>query len=613
MAQQHTAAAPRAAAHKYDRQLRIWGDVGQAALRSASLCLVHASAAGTEAVKNVVLPAIGAVTIVDGHPLNVHHVAANFFLAHVSHHHHHHQHQHPANRAHALVQCMHRLNHDTATCFVPHHPQTFIDSPHAAYAFVLRFSIVVVADMPATHPVVRHLSDACFRANIPFVLMRSYGMIGYLRIQSPALCVLNARLDDLPPDLCVHNPFPQLRRLADAVHLPSMSDTTQLSHVPFVIILTKAVQLFRARNHNQLPETAQHKQLFKQIVRSLRPAHCPTTAHNFEEALKPSNLRLCYAHTNLIPPGVQAVLSHPNSNPQTSKAFFVHVEQPQHHLFPEIIHFPKPHSRPAKSLEHDHKHSAAANASDTCAAAAIAHQQARFWLLAAALRQFVHEAGRLPVRGSLPDMTADTESFIALQRLYTDKARSDADRVLHFVQRIAEERAVELDVDEAFVRSFCKNAHSIRVLSTRSISEELNVWNVHAFKEAAMLEGGLDASTNGKASPCYAILRAADRFHCQNGRYPGSDAVMKENDLALMHGYVSEIKEQLGLQSNSGLWRDETEEMVRYANAELHNVAAFMGGIAAQEITKIITQQFVPLDNTLVVNMAHQSSTSFAA
>ncbi|CAN8070647.1 unnamed protein product [Agarophyton chilense] len=590
---------------KYDRQLRIWGDAGQTALRRASLCLVHASASGTETVKNLVLPAIGAVTIVDGAPLEPHLTAANFFLAKAS--------DELSNRAHALVHSLHQLNHESATSFVPHRALTFIDSASAAYAFVLRFSVVVVADMPTTHPVVQYLSDACFRANVPFVLLRSYGMIGYLRIQTPMHCILNSRQDDLIPDLCVHAPFAQLQSLANATDLQSISDTTQLSHVPFVIILTKAVQIFRSRNNNQLPETTQQKQLFKQIVQSLRPAHCPQTAQNFEEALKPSNLRLCYAQTNAIPPNLQVVLSHPNSNAQTSEAFFVHPQQPQVHLFPEIVHFSKHQNKPFKCVQDDDKHAITTSTSENFAATIIAYQQARFWLVMAALRQFVQESGRLPVRGSLPDMTADTESYIAIQRIFSEKADKDAKRVFQFVQRIAEERATDLDIDETSVKSFCKNVHSIRVLSTKSLKEELNDWNLDAFKEAAMLEGGLDASTNGKASPYYAILRAVDRFHRQNGRYPGSDAVMKDNDLALMHGYVSQIKDELGLQSNSGLWRDETEEMVRYANAELHNVAAFMGGIAAQEITKIVTQQFVPLDNTLVVNMAEQSSTTFSA
>jgi NEDD8-activating enzyme E1 regulatory subunit len=43
-------------------------------------------------------------------------------------------------------------------------------------------------------------------------------------------------------------------------------------------------------------------------------------------------------------------------------------------------------------------------------------------------------------------------------------------------------------------------------------------------------------------------------------------------------------------------------EMCRFGAAELHCVAAVMGGMAAQEAIKLITHQFVPLAGTLVYN-----------
>ena len=45
---------------------RLWGDHGQAALESASVCLINATATGTEILKSLVLPGIGSFTIVDG-------------------------------------------------------------------------------------------------------------------------------------------------------------------------------------------------------------------------------------------------------------------------------------------------------------------------------------------------------------------------------------------------------------------------------------------------------------------------------------------------------------------------------------------------------------------
>ena len=44
----------------------MWGDHGQSALENASVCLINATATGTEVLKSLVLPGIGSFTIVDG-------------------------------------------------------------------------------------------------------------------------------------------------------------------------------------------------------------------------------------------------------------------------------------------------------------------------------------------------------------------------------------------------------------------------------------------------------------------------------------------------------------------------------------------------------------------
>ena len=44
------------------------------------------------------------------------------------------------------------------------------------------------------------------------------------------------------------------------------------------------------------------------------------------------------------------------------------------------------------------------------------------------------------------------------------------------------------------------------------------------------------------------------------------------------------------------------KEVVRYYNAEIHNIASVMGGVASQEVVKLITGQYVPMDGTYVFN-----------
>jgi amyloid beta precursor protein binding protein 1 len=42
------------------------------------------------------------------------------------------------------------------------------------------------------------------------------------------------------------------------------------------------------------------------------------------------------------------------------------------------------------------------------------------------------------------------------------------------------------------------------------------------------------------------------------------------------------------------------EEVARARGAELHNISALTGGMVAQEIIKIITKQYIPIDNTCI-------------
>ena len=42
------------------------------------------------------------------------------------------------------------------------------------------------------------------------------------------------------------------------------------------------------------------------------------------------------------------------------------------------------------------------------------------------------------------------------------------------------------------------------------------------------------------------------------------------------------------------------QELARTGGGELHNISALTGGMVAQEMIKIITKQYVPIDNTCI-------------
>ena len=66
--------------NKYDRQLRLWGENGQRALATSKVCLLYAAPAGTETLKNLVLPGIGSITIVDHLKVSARDLGNNFFF-----------------------------------------------------------------------------------------------------------------------------------------------------------------------------------------------------------------------------------------------------------------------------------------------------------------------------------------------------------------------------------------------------------------------------------------------------------------------------------------------------------------------------------------------------
>lgn len=44
------------------------------------------------------------------------------------------------------------------------------------------------------------------------------------------------------------------------------------------------------------------------------------------------------------------------------------------------------------------------------------------------------------------------------------------------------------------------------------------------------------------------------------------------------------------------------EEVSRANGGELHNISAITGGMVSQEVIKIITKQYIPIDNTCILD-----------
>jgi amyloid beta precursor protein binding protein 1 len=100
---------PTSKERKYDRQLRLWAASGQAALEDAHVLLVNAAVVGIEALKNLVLPGIGAYTVLDDKMVGEADLGVNFFLEEES---------LGKSRAEETCRCLQELNPDVAGLFL---------------------------------------------------------------------------------------------------------------------------------------------------------------------------------------------------------------------------------------------------------------------------------------------------------------------------------------------------------------------------------------------------------------------------------------------------------------------------------------------------------------
>lgn len=94
-----------------------------------------------------------------------------------------------------------------------------------------------------------------------------------------------------------------------------------------------------------------------------------------------------------------------------------------------------------------------------------------------------------------------------------------------------------------------------------------------------------------------------------NGRYPGSGVNDGDTLLTIDSAQVwNELQAFLSENSQSvenfpGLSENHASEVTRFGVInQFHNTCSFMGGVASQEVIKIITHQWIPANNTFIYN-----------
>lgn len=526
---------PSKKATKYDRQLRLWGDHGQASLESAHVCLINASATGTEIVKNLVLPGIGGFTIVDNKRVSPEDVGTNFFVT--------------ADtvgfpRAQVAVALLQELNPDVKGAYIDDDFKSILETTPD---FFTQFTVVIATDLSDERLLM--LAQLLWKLAIPLLIARVYGLVGYLRIAVPHHEVVESHPDNYHEDLRLECPFPGLLRYMGDINMHAL-DNAKHGNIPYLAVLFKYLEEWRGSHGGEIPKNYREKKEFKELIRSgIRKNEdgVPLDEDNFDEAIQNVNSTIIPTQ---IPPAVQLIL-------------------------------------------------------EDSSCTSITPESSNFWLLARALREFVENegGGRLPLRGSIPDMTSSSDMYINLQRVYQAQAREDVEVVAsHLSQLLVSIGKPSNSIPESDIKQFCRNSAFLRIVRYRSLEEEYETPNPDEIR--MHLENQDDLVY-------YVLLRAAEQFYSVYKSYPGEKNTAFEADIVQMKSMVGGLLQQWGVSMYS-IPDEHITEFCRYGAGEIHSVAAFLGGVASQEVIKLITHQFVPFDNTFLYNAAASTTLTVA-
>lgn len=238
---------------RYDRQLRLWGDHGQAALENAHVVLLNASITGTEILKGLVLPGVGQFTVVDCTKTTEEDVHGNFFLDHGS---------VGRYRCEVAVQLLQELNPTVKVNAIAKSVRDF-----AADADFSAISLVVASEVNERDLLA--VSERLWAARVPLVIARSYGLVGVVRLVHPEHNVEDAHEENPVPDLRLSRPFPELRAFIESIDL-AVLDHQKHSHMPYAVLLFKALQKWNEQEKSAMPQDYAERKRFKQILNDMQ-------------------------------------------------------------------------------------------------------------------------------------------------------------------------------------------------------------------------------------------------------------------------------------------------------------------------------------------------------
>ncbi|EMC91714.1 hypothetical protein BAUCODRAFT_301984 [Baudoinia panamericana UAMH 10762] len=572
---------PTAKEKKYDRQLRLWGAAGQVALEESHILLLNSGAGvtGVETLKNLVLPGIGQFSILDSAIVTEADLGVNFFVEDAS---------LGRFRAAETVRMLEELNPGVKGHAITETVDTFFDVGKGEVAPFQPYNLIIVA-APIEPTWLTHILHCAQALHIPVFYLHCVGYFSSFAVTlPPAFPIVDTHPDPTATtDLRLLKPWPALAQFAaektamlneSESSMGEEDDATSKereaakarrahdkAHIPYLCLLLHYLEQWKQSHDGNVPATYKEKTAFRNLVRA-----GDYNEENFDEA--------CTAVLRAL-------------NPPTPPSSIL-----------DILSAPETHN--------------------------LTPETPAFWLIANAINQFYTKHNQLPLPGSVPDMKAESSVYVQLQNIYKSKARDDSAEVLATVRELEKEtnRPQHLAVDAKEVENFCKGAAHIHLVRGRAFQTAQSDASLRFGDGAKVL--AMELSMPESLVGLHLAFLAWDRYIATHStsaapevggerlRVPGGattsgaddDDEAYEADVAKVTSIAHTLLDHLITESGTGFLEDPeysearervgkfVRELVRAGGGELHNVASVTGGLVAQEVIKVVTRQYVPVE-----------------
>ncbi|EDR24292.1 NEDD8-activating enzyme E1 regulatory subunit, putative [Entamoeba dispar SAW760] len=273
---------------KYDRQLRLWGEIAQARLEKSKVLSIGSDCVASEFMKSIVLPGIGFIGIADKQIVSENDLETNFFID---------CENLGQKRGECILNNLLELNDRVKGEYYFKSLKEILKEK----SFIQSFDIIVCSNQ--LHEDVISLS---ILTKNPIIEVYTNGFIGVVKVYVGSHVIFDDGNSNIPMDLRVPYPFPKLQEFYNSIDIPNLNKDNHM-HIPFPLILIWALNQWRKeKNQTGIPKSKQDKDMIKEIIR--KQAFNFYAEENFQEALQ--FVFYCWQD---IPGNVKQLLNDPRS------------------------------------------------------------------------------------------------------------------------------------------------------------------------------------------------------------------------------------------------------------------------------------------------------------